>query len=163
MPTSAGGQQRLLIKIPQIARWKIAGIPETRIAQLLKMTPQGVGVITASQEYKEYEAALLNQHLGRMDAELEGRVEVLRDELRGAVPAALRCLVEVAKQRKDLKAAMAASIELLDRDPDKTLAKNPGEGDGEHPDVPAAVLDAAVEAGNNIATTYTDKAKETIN
>jgi len=157
-------QQRLNIKIPQIARWRIAGLTEAQIAKLLGMTPQGVQVIVKSQDYVDYEAALLNKHLAKMDAALEGRVDVIQNEIRGAVPGALRCLIDVASQRKDLKAAIAASKELLDRDPDRTLTVSKSD-EAIAPGVPAAVLDAAVTEGNNIASTYSTPTtpKESVN
>ena len=46
------------IKIPQIARWRIAGITDTKIAELIHMSGQGLARILATQEYKDYEAAL---------------------------------------------------------------------------------------------------------
>ena len=144
------------IKIPQIARWRICGITDKKIAQLIGMTPSGLAQLLATQEYQDYEAALMNGHLSEMDKALAGKVAVIHDQCRTAVPAALRCLVDVVTQRRELKAAMAAAKEILDRDPDRILVASASE-EAVAPGVPAAVLDAAADEGNKIASTYVDK------
>src|SRR5258708_2685457 len=146
------------IKIPQVAGWRIAGITDRKIADMLGMSVSGLARLLASPEYQDYEAALMNGHLSAMDRALAGKVEAIHNECRQAVPAALRCLVDTVTQRRDLKAAMAAAKEILDRDPDRTL---PASADQEAvaPGVPASVLDSAAEEGNKIASTYTDPKK----
>lgn len=146
------------IKIPQIARWRIAGVSDKKIADMLGMTVSGLARLLATPEYQEHEAALMNAHLTAMDRALAGKVEAIHNECRLAVPAALRTLVDVVTQRRDLKAAMAAAKEILDRDPDRTLTAST-EREPVAPGVPAGVLDAAVEEGNKIATSYVDKEK----
>ncbi len=146
------------IKIPQIARWRICGITDKKIAQLINMTPSGLAQLLATQEYQDYEAALMNGHLSAMDQALAGKVEALREGCRQAVPAALRCLVDAVTQRRDLKTALAAAKEIFDRDPDRILPASASE-EAVAPGVPAAVLDAAAEAGNEIAKTYVDPKK----
>lgn len=149
------------IKIPQIARWRIAGVSDGRIAQLINMTPSGLARLLATPEYVEYEAALMQGHLTAMDRALSGKVEAIHNELRQAVPAALRALVDTVTQRRDLKAAMAAAKEILDRDPDRTLV-HAGE-QAVAPGVPAEVIAAAAEEGNKIATSYEEKNKPKVN
>lgn len=146
------------IKIPQIARWRIAGISDTKIQQMLGMSSGGLARILATPEYIEYEAALLNGHLSAMDRALAGKVDAIHNECRQAVPAALRCLVETVTQRRDLKAAMMAAKEILNRDPDHALPES-REGEGVSPGVPAEVISAAAEEGNKIASNYVDKVK----
>jgi hypothetical protein len=143
------------IKIPQIARWRIAGVTDLRIAQLMQMSLGGLARILASQEYIEYEAALMNGHITAMDSALAGKIDEIRGECRKAVPAALRCLVDAVTQRRDLKAAMVAAKEILDRDPDRTLASTGNEAIA--PGVPVAIIDAAIEEGNRIAQSYDSK------
>ena len=79
MPTgpNANVTQKLTIKIPQIARWYVAGVSIVKIAELLGMTPMGVQKIMESSEYKEYQAAVLNGHLSAMDRALAGKVEAI--------------------------------------------------------------------------------------
>lgn len=146
------------IKIPQIARWRIAGVSDKMIATELHMTVSGLARILATQEYQDYEAALMNGHLTAMDDALKGKVNLIHEELRGAVPAAVRFLVDAVTQRRDMRTAFAAAKEILDRDPDRTLPAC-AEQEAVAPGVPASVLDAAAEAGNDIASSYVDKAK----
>lgn len=143
------------LKIPQVARWRLAGISDTTIQKLLGMSSGGLAQLLATQEYKEYEAALLNAHLSEMDKALAGKVELIHQEMRVAVPAALRCLVDTVTQRRDLKAALGAAKEILDRDPDKTLTTSKSD-EPVAPGVPAEILEAAAAEGNKIATNYND-------
>jgi len=144
------------IKIPQIARWRIAGVSDKRIAEEMHMTVGGLAQLLATAEYRDYEAALMNGHLTAMDAALSGKVKLIHDEMRHAVPAACRALVDIVTQRRDLKAAMAAAKEIFDRDPDKTLVTSRAD-EPIAPGVPAAVLDSATEEGNKIAASYGNK------
>jgi hypothetical protein len=137
------------IKIPQIARWRVAGISDTRIAELLKMTTSGLARILATPEYKEFEASYLNGQLTEMDRRMAGRIEEIHNEARAAVPAAMRCLVEAVTQKKDLRAAIDAAKEILDRDPDRALVKS-RTGDELAQGVPMAVLDRAASEGNDL-------------
>lgn len=146
------------IKIPQIARWRIAGVSDKRIADELHMTVSGLARLLATAEYQDYEAALMNGHLTAMDAALAGKVRLIHDEMRQAVPAACRALVDIVTQRRDMKAAFAAAREILDRDPDRTLPACASE-EAVAPGVPAAVLEAAAVEGNKIASTYVDTKK----
>lgn len=154
---SAGGTYaKVGLKIPQIARWRVAGITDQTIAKMLGMSTSGLARILATPEYLEYESCILQGHLTAMDRALSGKVEAIRQELRQAVPGALRTVVEVAMQRRDMKAAFAAAKEILDRDPDRILPNN-----GEElaaPGVPAEVLQEAAKQGNEIAENY-DKSK----
>ena len=148
------------IKIPQIARWRIAGISDTKIQQLLGMSSSGLAQILATQEYRDYEAALLNGHLSAMDRALACKVEAIHQELRQAVPAALRFLVDAVTQRRDMRTAFMAAREILDRDPDHTLPAAKAD-ESIAPGVPSAVIEAAAEEGNKIAQTY--DAKKAVN
>jgi hypothetical protein len=141
------------IKIPQIARWRIAGITDKKIAQMLGMSVAGLAQLLATQDYIDYEAALMNGHLSAMDRALAGKVEAIHQECRIAVPAALRALVDTVTQRRDLKAALAAAKEILDRDPDRSLVSSRSE-EPVAPGVPAAVIDAAAAEANQIAVDY---------
>lgn len=141
------------IKIPQIVRWRVAGISEVKIADLLGVTIQSIRQIISSQEYTDEETAVLNAHLSAMDEALAGKVNVIHQNFRAAVPAAMRALVDAVTQRRDLKTALAAASEILDRDPDRTLAKQSARKEGEHeaPKLPDEVLAQAVVESNEIA------------
>jgi len=141
------------IKIPQIIRWRVAGISEVKIADLLGMTTQAIRQICTTQDYLDEEAAYLNGHLSAMDEALAGKIDVLHQQFRAAVPAAMRCLVDAVTQRRDLKTALAAASEILDRDPDRVLSKQAQRKEGEHeaPKLPDEVLNQHVIESNDIA------------
>jgi hypothetical protein len=141
------------IKIPQIVRWRVAGITDKRIAAMLGMTPSGLAQILATPEYIEEEAAYLNGHLTAMDRAMAGKIEAIHQSCRQAVPAALRALVDTVTQRRDLKAAMTAAKEILDRDPDRTLVQSRSD-EAVAPGVPVEVIEAAAKEGNAIAQNY---------
>ena len=158
-----GSHQKVTnIKIPQIARWRVAGVRDTKIAQLLGMSPQGVNCIVQSQEYKEYEAAILNGHISSMDRALAGKVEAIHHEFRVLVPAAMRVLVDAVTQRRDLKTALEAAKEIFKRDPERTL---PEQRSDEYiaPGIPNEVLDNAAAEGNVIAASLKDEEKKAVN
>lgn len=159
-PTGSGNTS-MSIKIAQIARWRVAGVPMARCAELLGMTAVGVKHIVDSQDYKDYEAAILNGHLSAMDEALAGRVSEIRREMKVAVPAALRCLVDAVTQRRDLPTALAAAREILKRDPDRTLVEQNQEAVA--PGIPAEVLDAAVLDSNKTAEHFAEKNQEKVN
>jgi len=159
---NANVTQKLTIKIPQIARWYVAGVSIVKIAELLGMTPMGVQKIMESSEYKEYQAAVLNGHLSAMDRALAGKVEAIQQEARQAVPAALRCLVDAVTQRRDLKSAISAAKELLDRDPDRALPASKEE-EPIAPGIPEAILNEAVDRGNKIVDSYIIAPKDKVN
>ena len=149
---------KVAIKIPQIVRWRIAGIPDTRIEALLNMSSGGLARILATQEYKDHEAAYLNGYLGKMDEALAGKVNEIRKGFQVAVPAAMRALVDAVTQRKDLRTMLAAASEILDRDPDRTLVASRDSAVGES--IPQEVLDHAVAGVTATANSYSsDKTK----
>lgn len=115
----------------QIARLKVAGLKTKEIAPMVGLTEAGVNRILALDEYKELELGVLQNCVGQMDQALNARAERIRDMARSAVPKAMQKILEVASQSKDLRAALAASKEILALDPDRTLAPrgsalNPG-------------------------------------
>ena len=103
---------------------RVAGIKDSVIQLREGVTPPAFHYLINLPEYKEVEDAVFDGTISKMDAALAGNVDELRREVRGAVPAALRTVIEVANQRRDLKTALAASLELLDRDPDRVAQKS---------------------------------------
>jgi hypothetical protein len=151
------------LKIAQIARWRLAGIKDTVIQGLIKMSPGGFYRLVNTQSYKDYEEALKTKHLAQMDAALEGSVTAIRQELHGAVPAAMRCLLETVNQRKDMKAALEAAKEILDRDPEASLSKNRGQ-QSVAPGLSAELLESATaEADKLTASMTTEVGKAKVN
>jgi len=153
MPTD-----RLLIKIEQIARLRVAGIKDVRIAALVNLTNSGLQRILATPDYQEHEAAVLAGTITKMDEALAGRVNEMKQEFAVGVPAAMRALLETVTQRRDLRARLAAASEILDRDPDRAFAKTRLGISEVAPGVtlPDTVLEIAAQAG---ATAVADLAK----
>jgi hypothetical protein len=153
------------IRIEQIARYRIAGIRDFRIAEILKISPAALKFITEKTEYKEVEEALLIGHLTEMDLALAGHIDPLRQEVRNAVPAALRCLVDAVNQRRDLRTALAASVEILKRDPDR-VAPDLERGSAQRGDeeflsglrtIPQSLMDETAKTADVVATQITRK------
>lgn len=153
------------IKVPQIARWRIAGVSEVKIADLLGVTVQSIRQIVQSQEYIDEEQAVLAGQITAMDEALAGKVDVIRQNFRGAVPMAMRALVESVLQTKDLKTRMAAAKEILDRDPDRTLpvVELRAEDDAQKKQIPDEVLAQAVVESNNIHDALNGRSKKGVN
>jgi hypothetical protein len=114
---------RTQIKLEQIARMRIAGIKDVRIAQILGLSTPGLARILTTPEYIDLEASLLEGHLSQMDEALAGRVKEMKQVYAVGVPAAIRTMLEGVTQRRDLKAALFAAKEILDRDPERTFVK----------------------------------------
>lgn len=114
---------KVKIAIEQIARMRVAGIRDGVIAVKLGYTQAGLSRILALPEYQDYEQAILQGVTSKMDDALAGRIKDLEAYFEHAVPVALRALFETVCQRRDLRAAMAAASEILDRDPQGTFTK----------------------------------------
>jgi hypothetical protein len=141
------------IRIPQIIRWRAAGVTDKKIADMLGLTPQAIAKVIQTPEYIEEETAYMNAHISKMDEALAGKIDIIHQNFRQAVPAAMRALVDAVTQRRDLKTAIAAAGEILDRDPDRTLAKQSQAKSSEQevPRLPDEVLAQAVKESNAIA------------
>jgi hypothetical protein len=114
---------RVRITIEQVVRMRIAGIRDGVIAVKLGMTQSGLSRILALPEYQDLENAVLTGHVSKMDEMLAGKIKDMEAYFEKAVPVALRTLLETCTQRRDLRAAMSASQEILDRDPQRTFSK----------------------------------------
>jgi hypothetical protein len=120
----SGVSSALRLRIQRVARMRVAGIKDSVIQLREGITAPAFHYLINLPEYKEVEEALFDGTISAMDRAIAGNVETLRHEVRSAVPAALRTVIEVANQRRDLKTALAASLELLDRDPDRVAQKS---------------------------------------
>ena len=112
------------IRIQRVARMEISGIADRHICANENIDYPALKYLRSLAEYQEVKDNLLQGHLTEMDKAIAGKVDILRGEIRNAVPAALRTLVDVVNQRRDLRTALAAATELLDRDPDQTFSKS---------------------------------------
>lgn len=112
------------LRIQRVARMEIAGITDRRICSNEGFDYPALKYLRTLPEYQEVKENLLQGHLTEMDKALAGKIDVLRQEVRQAVPAALRCIVDVVNQRRDLRTALSAAAEILDRDPDRQFLKS---------------------------------------
>jgi hypothetical protein len=101
---------------------------DTRIAQILGMSYGGLSRILATDQYKQIEESVRIQLVGKMDGQLEKqRVSIMekqmREQLAEAVPDALKFIIDTCRQGSDLRARLAASKEVLDRDPKRLFIK----------------------------------------
>jgi hypothetical protein len=114
---------KVRIAIESIARMRVMGIRDGVIAAKLGYTQSGLSRILALPEYKDYEEAVLQGQVSKMDEVLAGKVKEMQELYKQAVPTALSTLFETCRQRRDLRAAMSAATEILDRDPEGTFSK----------------------------------------
>jgi hypothetical protein len=136
-------QIKTLSRIHKVARLVVAGIKNDRIAVIVGLTPSGLASLMQRQDYKEIEQEILAGAITQLDQQLALDVEAMKQEFAVGIPAAMRTLVETVTQRRDLKAAIEASKELLDRDPKQTFVRPRDRTlvDQEHL-VPQGVLDS---------------------
>jgi hypothetical protein len=147
----------ILFKLNQIARLRLfSGLKDGQIATLMNLSQSGLSRILTLPEYQETETQLLEGGITKMDEQVAGKLDEMRELYKPAVPAAMRTLLEVVTQRRDLRAAVAASIQVLDRDPDQTFVatgKREVNNAGVNAiGVPAGVLASAINAGASVAT-----------
>jgi len=161
-PTGVMNTQTLM-RMQRVARMEIAGVSDQSICKAENMDYPALKYIRALNEFKELRQDLLEGHLTEMDRALAGRVDILRQEVRQAVPSALRCLIDVVNQRKDLRTALAAAGELLDRDPDKTFLKSKDTGDGSDRSGSVSIPDTLMQSVTNDADKVSTSVKERIN
>lgn len=137
-----------MLKIEQIARLRVSGMKDWRIAEMMGMSVPGLSRILALSAYKEAEEAVLANTLTKMDEALAGKADEIRKMYQVGVPVAMRALLDAAIQRRDVRASITAASEILDRDPDRTFPKTKGENQGDMPStynqeaVAAALKDA---------------------
>lgn len=145
---------RMMLKIAQIARMRICGVKDVAIAPALNMSAGNLQRILRTPMYQEYEQALMHGHLSEMDKKMASNRALLWKMQQMAVPMAQRRILEVAMQHKDLKAALAASKEILDRDPDRTLVTQADEVKRMDPNaggLPATLFDAIAQDADGVS------------
>ena len=146
------------LRIQRVARMRVAGIKDSVIQLREGITAPAFHYLIKLDEYKEVEEALFDGTMSAMDRAIAGNVEQLRHEVRGAVPAALRTVIEVANQRRDLKTALAASLELLDRDPDRIAQKSkPSDNNIEALRLPDGIIDVVSKEADSVVNEINNK------
>jgi hypothetical protein len=151
---------RMILRLHQIARLRICGVKDAEIAKALCMTYPALYRITRLREYQDLESSLLHGHLSALDARLAANVNLSRQVSEIAVPAAMRRIVELALQNTDLKTALAASSEILDRDANRTHvhvkdALTAGLGTG--PGLPQVLLESISKDADGVAVSVAQK------
>jgi hypothetical protein len=153
----------MILRLHQIARLRICGVKDAAIAAALCMTPQALYRITRLREYQDLESSLLHGHLSALDARLAANVNLSRKVSEIAVPAAMRRVVELALQDKDLKTSLAACSEILDRDANRTHVHVKDQitaGLGAGPGLPQALLDSISKDADGVAVSVAQKLVE---
>jgi hypothetical protein len=156
---------KVRIAIETIARMRVLGIRDNVIAAKLGYTQSGLSRIVALPEYQDFEQAVLQGAVSKMDEALAGRVKEMKELYKQAVPSALSTLFETCRQRRDLRAAMSAASEILDRDPDGTFSKKSIRlvDNDNAPSVSAEHLAHLTSDADAAANAATLKKKETVN
>ena len=154
---------KVKIALEQIARLRVAGIKDGVIAAKMGYTQAGLSRIVALDEYKELEEAILTGVVSKMDEALSGNVKLMEKYFEQTVPVALRTLFETVTQRRDLRVAMSAASEILDRDPKGTFSKKKVSLNEGEPAVSTAMLDALTPDADKIVKEMEQQAKVSIN
>ena len=141
MPTD-----KVKILIELIARLRVARIADDSIAIRVGLTRSGLSRILATPEYKLAQQDALRDVTMHMDDILKARADWLAQEwARDAVPEAMSSLVQIVRQKKDLRACLRAAEVILDRDPNGTLPTARG-GNGGGPTITLQRLPDAIFA-----------------
>jgi hypothetical protein len=153
---------KMMMLVASIARMRVAGIKDIAIARALNYTNSGLQRILRTQAYREYEEAIFAGQLSKMDQALAKNVDLMHQNMRQAVPLALRTIVETAMQRRDLRAALAASQDILNRDPDRNfvLSKDSvGNTESKTPGLPNVLIEAISKDADGVAAAVASKFK----
>lgn len=102
----------------------MAGHKDSVIAASVGLTPAGLARIVALPEYRDLEQSVLDGTISAMDQALVGKADLIKNMYREAVPLAIRAQLDAVVQRRDLRAALAAAKDILNRDPDHTLPES---------------------------------------
>ena len=145
-------QRKLLLRMEQIARYRVAMLPTYKIAALVGMSEQGLYHLMHRPEYIQVENEVRSTVLEDMDAQMqEDRMRALRRDFDKVIPEVFNTVVQTMRQTKDLRSRMAAAIFLADRDPGRRMV--PATRASDYPSV-ARVLDVqpdTVSFMNNVS------------
>lgn len=121
---------KVLLKIVQIARWRVRGVKDAVMCQHFGLTQSGLSRLVASEQYIAIENQILEGVLSQIDETIEEDIQFLRRKFATAVPAAMQGVLECAMQNKDLRTKLASCEFILDRDPNRTIPKDGLVGNG---------------------------------
>lgn len=154
--------ERMMLKISQIARMRIQGVKDTTIAAALGMSNSGLQRILRLPFYKDYEASVLSGQISKLDEKLAQNRDLLRRYAKSSVPVALQGLVELARQRRDLKTALEAQRDILRIDPDKNftidgVSKNAPIGVGISATLPQVLFESIAKDADGVSVAVAAK------
>ena len=150
-----GKQTRLVFRMEKIARLRAASVPDKDIARVVNLTPAGLATLLQRPDYRQLEKEILAQTTQILDEALANDVTAMRQHFAHAVPEAMRSVIDILRQNKDLKTRLEAAKEVFDRDPNGTFSKSTlsfNAPSGTVVDVPAAVFNHSIEIGRGLAT-----------
>lgn len=155
-PVNQATLNKLRYRMGQVLAYRLStSLPDTRIADLVGLSPAGLSALMKQPEYLEMEEAAMAGRISDLDKQLAEDKEQLAKEFRYAVPTALKALVETVQQRRDLRARIAAAKEILDRDPEAQFTGSSsvfGESGSRPPELPAELVKSLAAEGNRTVT-----------
>ena len=159
------GNVQVSLRMQRVARMEIAGVSDRAILAAEKIDVAQLQYLRKIPEYIELRQDLLEGHLTEMDRAIAGKVDILRQEVRQAVPSALRCLIDAVNQRKDLRTALAAAGEILDRDPDRVFLKSKEMGGvaGDSVQLPNTIVENMTVDADKVAASINQKSNQKVN
>ena len=141
---------KIQLKLERIARLRLfSGLKDKSICDLLQISQSNFSQIIAMVEYEEIEKRLAAGDIQELDIALAGKTKELRDAFAPLVPAAMRALQDAVLQRRDLKTAVSAATQILDRDPQGSFA-NATKQQGPAAFLPQSVLANAAAAAKSV-------------
>jgi predicted transcriptional regulator len=144
----------------RIAKLRAANVRDVNIAKLCNLTNSGLQRILRLQEYRDCEASVFEGSLSDLDRELAKDFQTMRKFYEPAVPAALRAMVDSVVQRRDLRTALAAAREILDRDPKRQfLRQETAVADSPSASLPEALIQAISKDSDGVAVAVAAKLK----
>lgn len=154
--------EKVIAKIKLIARYRAAGWSDDRIMDVTKLSRGGLSRILALPEYKEEYANVEATLVGKMDASLAIRADVLDPYFEQGVPMALQAMVDVVTQQQDLRARMQAAKELLNRDPKRRYLEARAGDTANAPvgGLPDSIVKGLSEEGDKLSAAFEPQSKD---
>lgn len=126
---------------------------DAEIAAAIGLTPAGYAQMKTSPEYIAIRNAIKHGVIAETDEVLGDNIEKMRERVRDLMPAALQTLADAVMQRRDLKLAKDAALDIIKVDgrmapvtrTGAALPEQGGAGKYDHDDDVATALNAALE------------------
>ena len=148
---------KMLALCQRIARLRTLNIRDVAIARAINMTNSGLQRVLRTSEYLEIERCVFEGTLSKLDFEIAKNTTLLHKMIEPAVPAALQAMVDSVVQRRDLRTALAAAKEILDRDPKRTFVS--ASTSARTDSLPQALIESISRDADGVATSVSAKLK----